>query len=298
MKKYLKIFSKIALTFCLMVCMCVSISGGHRTHADSGYDTSYSSSSSSSSSDWGSSSSSSWSSSDYSYSSGSGGGGSSVVGVIIWIIIILIIIYFKSRSGSGSGSTTPSIAKLQSNQEAIRKIKEVIPGFDENKFMEDGYNIYLAVQDAWMNFDLEKVHNSITDELFNQYESQLSSMEIKGEQNIMNGFKLRDKAIRNCVVQNDNLEVTTRYIVEFYDYIVNKETGAVLRGTKSRKVRQTYDITFVMKANEEKLDKCPNCGAPVEVNASGVCPYCGSKIVGENTEWVMSKKLSVSQTWL
>ena len=34
---------------------------------------------------------------------------------------------------------------------------------------------------------------------------------------------------------------------------------------------------------------------PVEVNASGVCPYCNSKIVGENTEWVMSKKISISQ---
>ena len=56
-----------------------------------------------------------------------------------------------------------------------------------------------------------------------------------------------------------------------------------------------YDFTFVMKNTDEKIDHCPNCGAPVEVNASGVCPYCNSKIVGENTEWVMSKKVCTRQ---
>ena len=290
MKKILRIFSKIAIALCLIICLSVSFTGGHRTHADSGYDTSYDSGGSSS--DWSSSSSSDWSYSSSSYGSSSSSGGSSFVGFIIWIIIIIIIIYIQNQKKNTASSNT----KLQSNQEAINKIKEMLPSFDESKFLQDGYNIYLDVQKAWMNFELDKVHNKITDELFNQYESQLSSMEIKGEQNVMNGFVLKDKAIRNCVVQNDNLEVTTRYIVEFYDYIINKESGSVLRGTKSRKVRMTYDITFVMKANEEKIKNCPNCGAPVEVNSSGVCPYCNSKIVGENTEWVMSKKISISQT--
>ena len=41
--------------------------------------------------------------------------------------------------------------------------------------------------------------------------------------------------------------------------------------------------------------RCPNCGAPIEVNSAGVCEYCGSKVVGENTNWVMSKKEKISQ---
>ena len=295
MEKFWQKFSKVTIAMCLIMSLCISFIGGHRTHADSGYDTSYDSGSYSSSSDWDSSSSSDWSSSssNYSYHSSGGGSGdgSAFAGVVIWIIIIIIIIIISSKRKN----IEQTLPKLQSNAEAIRKNKEVLTGFDENQFLQAGYNIYLDVQNAWMNFELDKVHNKITDELFNQYEAQLSSMEIKGEQNVMNGFVLRDNAIRNCVVENDNLEVTTRYIVEFYDYIINKESGEVLRGTKSRKVRLTYDITFIMKANGEKITHCPNCGAPVEVNASGVCPYCSSKIVGENTEWVMSKKISISQ---
>ena len=52
---------------------------------------------------------------------------------------------------------------------------------------------------------------------------------------------------------------------------------------------------FVKFNTLDKDYKCPNCGAPVEVNSVGVCPYCNSKIIGENTEWVMSKKVSLHQ---
>ena len=56
-----------------------------------------------------------------------------------------------------------------------------------------------------------------------------------------------------------------------------------------------YDMTFIMSSTQQKIDKCPNCGAPIEVNSAGVCEYCGSKVVGENANWVMSKKVCVRQ---
>jgi len=293
MKKYLKTFAKIILTLAMVTSLCFFFNS-NKSHADAGYHSSYSGGSSSSHSSSSSSSShSSRSSSSYSSgSSSSSGDGSDVVGVFIWIIIVFIIIIIASKRGKAS---IQAITKLQPNAAAIAKLKELIPGFDENQFLKDGYQMFLDVEDAWMNFELEKVHNIITDEMFNMYESQLSSMEIKGEQNIMSGFVLRDSAITNCVDQNDNVEVTAKYIIEFYDYIIEKESGKVLRGSKTNKLRMYYDFTFIMKNTDEKIDKCPNCGAPVEVNASGVCPYCSSKIVGENTSWVMSKKVCTRQ---
>lgn len=292
MKKHLKTFAKIFIALGLAVCLFFTINGS-KSHADAGYHSSYSGGSSHSSSSHSSSSRSYSSGSSY-HSSGSSSGSSegSWAGVIIWLIIIIVIIVFTSKKGT---TTTPSLVKLQSNAAAIAKLKELIPGFDDKKFLQDGYQMFLDVEDAWMNFELDKVHNIITDEMFNMYESQLSSMEIKGEQNIMSGFVLRDSAITNCIDQNDNVEVTAKYIIEFYDYIIEKESGKVLRGSKTNKLRMYYDFTFIMKNTDEKIDNCPNCGAPVEVNASGVCPYCNSKIVGENTSWVMSKKVCTRQ---
>jgi hypothetical protein len=34
---------------------------------------------------------------------------------------------------------------------------------------------------------------------------------------------------------------------------------------------------------------CPNCGAPLKVNAAGICDCCGGKITSGEFDWVLSK---------
>ncbi len=300
MKKIVKKLTRILLAILITISLAFTITD-KPTHADAGYHSNYSGGSSSSSSSHsysgGSSSSRSRRSSSsrrssYSSSSNNSDRGDALAGFIIWLVIIIIILIIIKRNENKRPSQSRS---LQSNAMAVAMLKELVPQFDEKAFLQDGYKIFLDIENAWMNFEMEKVRNVITDEMFNMYESQLSSMEIKGEQNIMKDFVLKDCAITSCVKQNDNIEVTTKYIIEFYDYIINKETKKVLRGSSSRKLRMYYDLTFIMSASQQKIDKCPNCGAPVDVNSAGICPYCHSKIIGENTTWVMSKKVCTNQ---
>jgi ribosomal protein L37AE/L43A len=34
---------------------------------------------------------------------------------------------------------------------------------------------------------------------------------------------------------------------------------------------------------------CPNCGAPLKVNATGICQFCGGKVTSGEFDWVLSK---------
>ena len=289
MKKCIKIvckkFSKIMIIIALLLSLCIVVND-NKSNADAGYHSSYSGGSSSSRS----SSSSYRSSSRSSSSSGSSSGSSigSLYFLIVWIIIIIIITKNQKKNNN------TSVPKIISNVNALNRIKQYIPNFNEAQFLQQGYKIFLDVEDAWMNFNLEKVRNSITDEMFNMYESQLSSMEVKGEQNIMTDFVLKDSGVVDAIKQNGNMEIKARYIIEFYDYIIDKATNKVLRGNKFRKLRMYYDMTFIM-SDKEEIVNCPNCGAPIDVNSAGVCEYCGSKVIGENTNWVMSKKVCVRQ---
>lgn len=291
MKNHLKKFAKIAIAVFITACLFIVLIGP-KSNADAGYHSSYSGGSSSRSH-------SSYSSSGRSYHSSSSGSSSSsgegsIVTLIVWVIIVIIIISVSKKRGNISNTTT---IKLNNNADVINKIKEMLPNFNENEFLQSGYKMFLDIEDAWMNFDMEKVHNIMTDEMFNMYESQLSSMEIKGEQNIMKDFVLKGSAITGVNKQNDNIEIKTQYVIEFYDYIIEKASGKVLRGSKLRKIRMHYEFTFIMSDNQEqKIDSCPNCGAKVDVNSAGTCEYCGSKIVGNNTSWVVSKKVCLRQT--
>ena len=40
---------------------------------------------------------------------------------------------------------------------------------------------------------------------------------------------------------------------------------------------------------------CPNCGAPVEINASAKCPYCGSVITLEEHGFALNAIRAISQ---
>ena len=70
----------------------------------------------------------------------------------------------------------------------------------------------------------------------------------------------------------------------------------VLRGSSTRSILQHYEMTFVCNL-EDKLDKCPNCGAEVTQDASQTCKYCNSVIAKVSDKWVLSKKVSKEQGW-
>ena len=206
------------------------------------------------------------------------------------IIIIVVIVLSKNKKLKNNNRIV-----VTNNEQAISEIKKYIPSFDVNKFLLNGYSIFVKIEEAWMNFDLEKVRDCITDEMFNMYESQLTSMEMNGEQNIMRDFKLINSAITQASKQNNMLQVKARYTVEYYDYIINRNTKAVVRGNSNRKIRMVYEFTFIKDIENKKLDKCPNCGAEININSAGICEYCNSKLVDDSKDWVMSKKVSLLQ---
>ncbi len=301
MRKSLKKVFKIVITV-IIIFISTFISYQDKSHADAGYHSSYSGgSSSSSSSSYGSYSGSYGGSSRSRKSSSTGSSGSmssfvaTVLTIIIFIVFFIVVNLIKNSIRNTGTINNANRISVTNNEQAINEIKKHLPGFDVNKFLLNGYNIYMRIEEAWMNFKLENVRDIITDEMFNMYESQLTSMEMKGEQNIMEDFKLLNSAITNASLQNDMLQITTRYVIEFYDYIIKKDTKQVVRGNSNRKMRMVYEMTFIKKLDKTKLDKCPNCGAPININSVGICEYCNSKIVDDNTEWVMSKKVSLYQ---
>ena len=85
--------------------------------------------------------------------------------------------------------------------------------------------------------------------------------------------------------------------VKCYDYVIKDATGEVTRGTDKSKMNIKYKLSFVKSAsNNNTEEKCPNCGAPVDIVSSAVCPYCDSTLVKDAGDYVMSKKVSLGQT--
>ena len=284
---------RVIFIILLLLCLFFPI---HRLSADSGWDGGYDSGGSSdwgsSSSDWGSSSS-DWDSSDWSSSGGSYSSGSldpfMVMAIIAFIVIIFVISNKTSQRAMVQSTTLGRV-----NPYDVNKVKAVLTDFDEDKFKEKAYELYQEIQVAWMDFDKDSIRKCVTDELYNTYSAQLSTLKIKNQKNIMKDFKLLNSSIIGMEIKEKMVSLTIKMKVECYDYVVDKE-GKTLRGNDKQKVIYEYVMTF-NKGISNTPNKCPNCNAPLDNVNSSKCPYCDSNIINESYDWVLAKKQVLSQT--
>lgn len=256
--------------------------------ADSGWDSSYDIGGSFDNDSWDSSS------FDNDYGSGVYIGGDyssddSIGFVIIGGIIIFIIVYSIIHSRRNFNDNVTNINSHNYSDMSDDKIKMIDASIDSNELKNEAFSIYKSVQEAWMNFDYDELRKYTTDEMFNMYESQLKVLKIKNQKNIMKDIMLNDIKIVDISIDNGIEKVVLYLDVNQYDYVIDNN-GKVLRGVDKYKNRVLYLITLVRGIDNKKVLKCPNCGANVDINSGGVCPYCDSTIVNSSNQFVISKK--------
>lgn len=219
---------------------------------------------------------------------------------MITIIIMIIIIVIWSLIANKNTKQSHKIVINKNNEDEIEnKIKKLIPNFNKQEFLKQGFNIYYDIQMAWMDFKLEDIKDKVTDEIYTMYESQLATLEVKGEQNIMKDIQLKQSCLRDVTNQNGTITIKTNYVIEMYDYIADVNTKKLIRGEDKEKICILYEMSFRKALSEdEKVTHCPNCGAKVEMNSTGTCEYCGSKLVSENTKWVLTEKKVIEQYYI
>ena len=268
---------KIILLILSISCVLGIVIGLNHVKADSGWDSDYDST---------------YHGGNY-YSHGSGdNSGGSIESLIILTIIIVIIIYAVRSSAKKNNNTA---VKLSSNYSDVSDDILNKYGIEKESFKKMAYEKYLAIQDAWMNFEYDKLKKYLTDELYNSYTMQLDALKVKKQKNIMNNFSCLDTKITEVTEENNLLNVTVYLRVSMYDYVVDKD-NTVLRGSNNHKIDIEYMLTFVKtKHNDDKDVICPNCGAKIEAVASGKCEYCGAVVVVDAKDYVMSRKTNIGQ---
>ena len=247
--------------------------------ADSGFDSSYDSSSS-------------WSS-----DSDSDGGGGGLFYLIylcieypplgIAVVTVLVIIYLSNNKKKKKIINNALNSKLE--------LLDVSKYPEEKQLEIQAFNIYKEIQYAWMNFDEEKIRKLTTDEMYNMYLMQLDTLKVKNQKNLMYDIKYLGSNIISREEINGQETIVMNMQVSCYDFIIDTKTNNVVRGIATKLNIYSYELTFVKTVDDKQLDICPQCGAPVEGNNSGVCEYCHSTLISNNYTLVMNKKKMLAQ---
>ena len=261
--------------------------------------------------DWDSGS--SWDNGDY---GGGGGvllysGDGAVFGEIItflfyMLLLMKIISWLNQRNQHGSPQTyTPGKPAMQTAgelQAALGDLKARDPGFSESRFLEDAANLYIRLQNAWTDRNLEPVRSRLSEEQYAAAERGVNQYLRAKQTNHVDRIAVLGTEIIGCSKDSRNDILIVRMNTRIVDYVTDDATGKLVRGDKSAEKFMTYHWTMIRSLGKQtavsgkiKAKYCPHCGAPLDLNQSGVCSYCHSVVTSDDHDWVLAKSEGVMQ---
>lgn len=245
------------------------------------------------------------------YSGGGGGSSSSdgfgLIPAIIVAVVILFIFYLIKKYGNTININQSSQAGFNGavanrNGEIERKIKEHDPDFSTERFLSWAEQVFVRLQQAWTERDWKKARPFESESLFNLHKSQLDEYIRNGTINIMENVCVNESYL--CDYADDgNYEYLTVFMnTRYNDYIVKEDTREVVKGDPNRTYHVQYKLKFMRtlgvktgQLSNKSTASCPNCGAPVDVNAAGQCAYCGTVITNGEHDWVLCNMDDIAQ---
>lgn len=245
----------------------------------------------------------SWSSSDYSfgdysssdYGDGSGGSiGGSILIIIIIVIIIIVSNNSKKTSVISSSNFSNNTYNTNPNRNIIDEIRKNDPNFSEEKFLMWTKDLFVKMQAAWTARNFEPIRPFETKDLFEQHNAQIQEYIRTNRINVVERVAVYKAVICNYQTDGVNETISVKVDTTKKDYIIDATTSKLLEGNKDVYRNKSYIMKFVRKlGNKTELDgmkttNCPSCGAPTEVTSSGKCEYCGSYIVTDDHDFVLS----------
>jgi hypothetical protein len=190
------------------------------------------------------------------------------------------------------GTDYPSVVQPDFAQ-ARSSFERNNPAFSWGDFQNRARLIFNELQAAWSTLNWERARPHETDNIFQMHRYWIEAYRRQRLRNIldqcsivqMQPVKLKEDAFYNAI--------TLRIWAQGYDYTVD-EAGRVVSGSNKRLRRWSEYWTFVRsrqgKQGRAHADlNCPNCGAPLKVNMTGICQFCGGKITSGEFDWVLSK---------
>lgn len=255
-----------------------------------------------------------------SFPGGGGGGGGGVGGffplffflpfrgsTIFWIIVIIIIVSILKKKGLIGGSRKgsaylegqPSAAPAAVSDEAPglaaakQKLLGQDPNFSEQVFLDKVQTAFFLVQKAWTQRNQDLARAVMSEALYRRHTMQTDELLQKGRTNVLENIVIGGTKIVKIASENDYDAITVRIRASMSDYMTDDKTGQVADGHKEPRPFTEY-WTFVrhydkrtQKPAETKAYLCSNCGAPLEINESGKCSYCGALSTAAAFDWVV-----------
>lgn len=269
-------------------------------------------------SDWGGSD---WGGSD----SDSGGGTGELIGCAIsmcidygcshpgaipymigFVVLVAIGLWLLSRFGAKhtQASRAPGATRTeQSKLQPMSAYAALDPNFSEEDMKQRLSNLYIKMQDCCTKRDVEPIRPYFADSLWQQFNRQVQRHKQQGITNYVDRIAVLDVRLRGFYQENGQDVLIAELYTRITDYTLSDADGSLVTGSRTAEKFMNYEYALSRPSGKTTQEQagdvherhCPNCGAPLSVNESIKCPYCGSVLTFTDHEWTVHAIKGISQ---
>ena len=164
--------------------------------------------------------------------------------------------------------------------------------FNETDFLGKVSNTFIMILMAIMTDDVKRVEHKVSPSVKEKLLQKTEELNKKNLRQMYDEPNVKNITILSKEEKEDHYEVKVVLTSRYMDYQVNKDTGKYVSGINDERVQKDNYLTFskIKAAKEQGIaKKCPSCGASIDSNNTGVCPYCGSIYNLKDYDWILTE---------
>lgn len=161
--------------------------------------------------------------------------------------------------------------------------------FTESKFKSFVDNVFIQIHLAVMMKEPEKIRHFVSEELYQEIVQKVENLKQRNVIQMYDEINVKQTTILREEVKDPFMEIEVNITSRYMDYLMD-EDGNFISGMNTERIQKENYLIFRKKIDFSKqgsVRKCPGCGASIDVNASGLCSYCGTTYNLEDKDWVL-----------
>ena len=218
---------------------------------------------------------------------------------LIFITIIAIFVHINRVKRSKTITPQQRQQQHQSDLFPIENFYNIDPTFSPEEMKRRIADMYADFQKCWQEKDISPLRRYMTSAFYAQMDRQLDNYRNNHRTNYIDDIKVLGIELIGWRKEGSNIAMIARIHTSIIDYVTDDNTGDIIRGSMKDQKRMCYEWTVVRPecppSNRSSVQTCPNCGAHIDVNYSGVCEYCGTTISTPGADWAVSNIKGLSQ---
>ena len=153
--------------------------------------------------------------------------------------------------------------------------------------------MYGAMNKGWAANDIAPARPYVSDALYDYLQYWIDTYKRQHLRNQLTDMRITRTELAKVMRDTWYDAVTIRLWGTGKDFVINTDSGRVLRGSKHSERPYSEYWTLIRAAGKHGKPHadatCANCGAPLHITMGGECEHCGAHVTAGEFDWVLSK---------